>query len=268
MNNSPYSSDRSLLLAIGILTGGAVLCAGGFYVLSFLSPTSTGGGSMVGVQGRIPASSGQTPLVSRRSPRSSPPAAEEGPAWARSTPGGVVSGASRAPRTTSDPYMVEPDFGHAELGGPSGGAARAPSGGVAIAGTGGSDTDPTPSASDLSARSFGGQGAAGDASQWRSEAQTLASRTRALSNALGRIDRAGSREGASSRSKSEEGGSPGEATTASGTGTGTTSDPDTPGDPNQVPLGGPEWLAAAGAAYALNRLRERDGDEPESGDDA
>jgi hypothetical protein len=34
-----------------------------------------------------------------------------------------------------------------------------------------------------------------------------------------------------------------------------------------VPLGGVEWLAAAGAAYALNRLREEDG-EKESGDDA
>ena len=48
----------------------------------------------------------------------------------------------------------------------------------------------------------------------------------------------------------------------------TNSGPGTPDDPNQVPLGGTEWLAAAGAAYALNRLREEDGDEEESEDDA
>jgi len=29
----------------------------------------------------------------------------------------------------------------------------------------------------------------------------------------------------------------------------------------QVPLGGAEWLAAAGAAYALNRLRDDESDE-------
>jgi hypothetical protein len=41
--------------------------------------------------------------------------------------------------------------------------------------------------------------------------------------------------------------------------------PSMPGGPTQAPLGGAEWLAAAGAAYALNRLRtegsEEDDDE-------
>jgi hypothetical protein len=42
------------------------------------------------------------------------------------------------------------------------------------------------------------------------------------------------------------------------------SDPGTPQNPNQVPLGGTEWLAAAGAAYALNRLRKSEStDEPD-----
>ena len=40
-----------------------------------------------------------------------------------------------------------------------------------------------------------------------------------------------------------------------------TNAPGTPSDPNQVPLGGAEWLAAAGAAYALNRLRDDESDE-------
>lgn len=34
--------------------------------------------------------------------------------------------------------------------------------------------------------------------------------------------------------------------------------PDMPDNPPQAPLGGTEWLAAAGAAYALNRLRKRE----------
>jgi hypothetical protein len=34
-----------------------------------------------------------------------------------------------------------------------------------------------------------------------------------------------------------------------------------PDEPNQVPLGGAEWLAAAGAAYAMNRLRNEGEDD-------
>lgn len=43
--------------------------------------------------------------------------------------------------------------------------------------------------------------------------------------------------------------------------------PGTPTQPNQVPLGGAEYLAAAGAAYALNRLRKNGDDEDEEDDD-
>lgn len=40
----------------------------------------------------------------------------------------------------------------------------------------------------------------------------------------------------------------------------------TPDTPTQAPVGGAEWLAAAGAAYALNRLRKRRStDEAEDG---
>ena len=49
-------------------------------------------------------------------------------------------------------------------------------------------------------------------------------------------------------------------------GTAQTSGPGTPDDPNQVPLGGAEWLAAAGAAYALNRLRDDESDEDDDED--
>lgn len=37
--------------------------------------------------------------------------------------------------------------------------------------------------------------------------------------------------------------------------------PNMPSNPPQAPLGGAEWLAAAGAAYALNRLRKEDSEE-------
>jgi len=47
----------------------------------------------------------------------------------------------------------------------------------------------------------------------------------------------------------------------------TNSGPGMPGDRNQVPLGGAEWLAAAGAAYALNRLRKRKEDPSEDEED-
>ena len=71
-----------------------------------------------------------------------------------------------------------------------------------------------------------------------------------------------------SRPSSSFGQRPGGSNTPGGAnapgGTAQTNDPGTPGDPTQdVPLGGAEWLAAAGAAYALNRLRRSQGAEDE-----
>ena len=68
-----------------------------------------------------------------------------------------------------------------------------------------------------------------------------------------------------SNPSSSLGPSPGGADTPGGTAQ-TDSGPDTPDDPNQVPLGGAEWLAAAGAAYALNRLRDDESDEDDDED--
>jgi len=49
-----------------------------------------------------------------------------------------------------------------------------------------------------------------------------------------------------------------------GTNAQTNQAPGPPSGPSQeVPLGGAEWLAAAGAAYALNRLRKETGDDAE-----
>ena len=71
-----------------------------------------------------------------------------------------------------------------------------------------------------------------------------------------------------SRPSSSFGQRPGGSNTPGGTAQ--TNDPGTPGDPTQdVPLGGAEWLAAAGAAYAIKRLREEgEQDEEEDEDEA
>ena len=68
-----------------------------------------------------------------------------------------------------------------------------------------------------------------------------------------------------SNPSSSLGPSPGGANTPGGTAQ-TNSGPGTPEDPSQTPLGGAEWLAAAGAAYALNRLREDESDEDDDED--
>lgn len=63
-----------------------------------------------------------------------------------------------------------------------------------------------------------------------------------------------------SRPSSSFGQRPGGSNTPGGTAQ--TNDPGTSSP--TVPLGGAEWLAAAGAAYALNRLRRSQGEETEA----
>ena len=68
-----------------------------------------------------------------------------------------------------------------------------------------------------------------------------------------------------SRPSSSFGQRPGGSNTPGGTAQ--TNDPGTPTEPTQTPLGGAEWLAAAGAAYAINRLRRSQGEEDEGSED-
>ncbi|MFB6271523.1 MAG: hypothetical protein ABEL51_01380, partial [Salinibacter sp.] len=125
-------------------------------------------------------------------------------------------------------------------GGPTGGAPQAGS---------------APLTPDLGGGSSGTAASGGGSQAWRSEARALASRTRALSRELGRLNE--NRGDAHSASSSASSRAPGKAETSSGgPGPSAASGPGTPSDPSQVPLGGAEWLAAAGAAYALNRLRK------------
>ena len=265
---SPYGPDHSLLHAVLVLLGGLGLVAVGAYLLHAADgPLSQGHRPQLAetqadraaqrALGR--ASSGRRD--GGRLSRAPVPVGGGVPAWAGSGDGAAPPMA-RAPQGS---YEVDPDFGAADLGAPSVPSGGATEDGRAIADAGG-PTGGTPQAGsapltpNLGDRSFDGSASSGDAPQWRSEAQALASRSRALSNTIGRLDREASR----SRSETAEGDPSGEATTASGTGSSSTSDPGTPEDPPQVPLGGAEWLAAAGAAYALNRLRERESTDDES----
>lgn len=182
------------------------------------------------------------------------------PSWAGSDRAAPL----RAPVPQGD-YTIDPDLGHARLGGPSAFPSTGSGGGGVWAGTGGPtggapQAGRAPSAPDLGSGSLGGASgggtAGGQGAGWQSEARTLAGRTRALSRALGQL----SRESRSAEAKSENRSA--EAKTASGR-RAESSAPGMPEDPSQVPLGGTGWLAAAGAAYALNRLRKEEGETDE-----
>lgn len=256
----PYGPDRSLLLAVGVLTGALLICAGGAYVISSLS-VGSGSGGVTDAARPAPAPSGSVVEGARSRDGSSSIAGGRVPAWAGSGRQSVPSG----PSAPQGRYDINPDLGHAQLGSPSGLPGGGPGAAVADAGTPTGDGLPGEalgagtgaSAPDLSGKSFDEAATGGGAPQWRSEAEALASRSRALSSQLGHLDREGGREASSSRSENAEGEPSGEATTASGSGASTSSPPGTPEEPNQVPLGGAEWLAAVGAAYAANRLRRR-----------
>jgi hypothetical protein len=276
-NRSPYGPDHSLLHAVLILLGGLGVIAAGVYLLTTIDePFSEQSQVQVAeaptqASPRSPVPSGATARRGVSTPGGGPPVGGGVPAWARSSGPSAPSGPfAPAPQGS---YDIDPDFSQGQLGAPSPPSGGGPGGGtIADVGSPGESgsTGRTPatssSAPDMSGRSFGGSVAGRGSPQWRSEAQALASRSRALSNTLGRIDRQGSREASRSRSEEAKNDPSGEATTSSGPGASSSSTPGMPDDPDQVPLGGAEWLAAAGAAYALNRLREKEGDESE--DDA
>ncbi len=276
-NRSPYGPDYSLLHAVLVLLGSLGMVAAGVYLVTTID-------NPLPDQSQIQLAETLTQAPSRSpAPQCTPasrrmlapgdgsvPVGGGVPAWAGS--GGLaVSSGTPAPQGT---YHINPDFDHARLGapavpsggGPPSGAAIVDAGSPGESGSIGGTPETAFSAPDMNGRSVGGSATSGGTPQWRSEARALASRSRALSNELGWDDRQDSREASRSRSEDTDNEPSGEATTASERGASTSSTPGTPDRPDQVPLGGAEWLAAAGAAYALNRLREKDGDESE--DDA
>jgi len=156
-------------------------------------------------------------------------------------------------------------MGHADLGPPSGAPKTGRTGGGApLAETEGTTGGPlsvgrAPVTADL------GDSPSGANTGWRSEASTLGQRARALSGALARLDRENRSTNQNSRAADEGGSASGDASTAAGDqrSRAAANPPDPPDPPPEVPVdGGLGWLAAAGAAYAANRLRkQREGDE-------
>jgi len=212
---------------------------------------------MVSADRGIPSSSG-LPSPGLRRERTAPIAGGGLPSWAG-------SGQSDAPARSAPAgsYEIDPDLGSAELGKGPLSPGAAPSGGAAVADAGG-PTGGAPQAGSAAPTPDLGGGSSGSATARRSEARTLANRTRALSRQLGRLDQGGSANADASSESSK-------ASTASGDRDDraqTNNDPGTPGNPNQVPLGGAEYLAAAGAAYALNRLRKQNGEGEEEDEEA
>ena len=268
---SPYRPDRSLPIAVALLVGGGLFAATAVYLLTTSAGTLTGP-QRAGMAERQAQT--QTQSAARRPIPQSAPTARSVPRgrgfgeapFAASPPGRVPAWAGSgtplpSPRSPERGlYDLRADMSHADLGPPSDGAGLGvtgvgPGGTGAPPSTGGlPDAGGTPLTADL------GPGPSSKGTAWRSEASRLGNRARALSGALGQLDRssrsAGGRTGAS--------GTSGDASTAS------TRDghrapadpPDPPGDddPPQVPVdGGLGWLAAAGAAYAANRLRKQQG---------
>lgn len=228
----------------GIVLVGAVLLGGAGYLLVHA------GGTTSSLGGGVVASNGE---------RSAPPSLGGGLSARRPAPNPAPSSLLEGDRAvTPSGSRVDVPFSESwreqatpDLAGPTG-SGGVPSGGGTIGGGTPEAEGPTialrwsPSGTgSRSARTRTGS----EGSAWRAEARQLSGRARALSNQLGQMERAASEEETrSSRevSTAKTSGGGGEASASSG--------PGTPEDPNQVPIGGLEWLAAAGVVYALRRL--------------
>lgn len=255
---SPYGPDRSLLHAVILLVGGLALCTAGVYVLSFLPADS------------VPS---ERRLANLRHPFRAPSGSRVRPTRNRRTAAPVVGGrvpagvggerpsTSHTRSTPRAPYEIAPDLGHADLGGSSPAKGAPPTGGMVGAESGRASGGEVGAGGAFVAVDLG-RGAPAERNRGQPTASVLSRQLRALDSELSRLARKrGTSTSAGSRTREEDGStraSSGEAVTAARgqRSKRTNSVPGTPDDPSQVPLGGTEWLAAAGAAYALHRLRK------------
>lgn len=240
----------------GIVLFGLVLLGGAGYLLSELagSASGLGGGGGGAIASGGPAARGPAPTGGRgpagrpsRVPGLSNPLSGGGPT------GGSAPG-TEAPFSNGWQNQATPD-----LTGPSGsgglGSGGVPAGGGAVGEGAPASEGPTIA---LRRSPSGGESGAGrtsirpENSGWRAEAQNWSGRARALSNQLGQMQR---RQGRSAPEQTGES-SPtdADAKTSSGQGSASTSNPGTPDAPNEVPIGGLEWLAAVGLLHGLRRL--------------
>ena len=262
---SMYSPDRSLSIAGAVLIGGSLLAAAVVYLLTTSAGTLTDWHRARLTETQTQKEERSTAHRPVRQPdrasrsRSVPNAPRRPSSSPRHASSWDESGRSVTPprSPTRGTYDLQPDMSHANLGSPSDDPNSERTSGKVL------PTEPAPSSAgnpsagsapltaDLSAES------SSEGTAWRSGASTLGRRARALSRALAHLDRANKsadKTGRAGRSRTS-----GNASTASANGgpRAAADSPDPPSDPEQVPVdGGLGWLAAAGAAYAANRLRK------------
>jgi hypothetical protein len=257
---SAYGPDRSLLLAIAILLGGGLFAGAVLYLLNSTAGTvaewhrarlaEANAQERARVETMRPAepplSSGR-PLGRQPGLRLPPPPPV--PLW-------NAQGAPDPP--PAQPPEFRPDLRYGALG-PSYESSAAPNG-TALSGSSegprsvDGETSSLADAPSLTADL--GTGPSGGHGSWRSEVDELGRQARALSGEIARLNRA--RSAGRSGPPSQSDGPSGSSTTAgSSPSPSSGAPPSTPGPPSQVPVdGGLGWLAAAGAAYAANRLRK------------
>lgn len=260
--------DRSLLIAATVLVGGCLLGAGTLYLattlaeeLAPLRPTHT---TAWGEQQRdtaphysaVARPTAPTPPRMgglRAQSRSQPLAGGRLPAWAESGP---TAPPARRPSPPPKTYELRADLSHARVealpspGETQASAPEAPSNALAASRPSAApNRSPSP---DLTPESA----ASGAETEWTSELSRLNGRLRALDGALAQLNR---NDGSAARGQTKHSQRT-EALRGESGAERTASAPSPPNEPPQVPVdGGLGWLAAAGAAYATQRLWAQSG---------
>lgn len=249
----PYR--RSVWIDVfGVVLFGLVLLGGAGYLLSNmgdLTGSSGGGGTAIASGDVSSAPRAESGLRTRHSA----PASRSPSIIGEGAP--VPSGSGvEAPFSDSWRSQATPD-----LTGPTGSSVGGPSGASSSNGAVGrrtlESTGPTIASRGSQNGIAGGATRSQGASEgaiWQAEAQNLAGRARALSNQLGQIERQQGRSASNRRAESSQ--KDPAARTSSGQGSASTSsNPGTPDNPDQVPIGGLGWLLATGVGYGAYRLR-------------
>lgn len=224
-----------------------VVCLGALLLvpLGYLATTMMGRGGGGGGSSIIAGARSSVSAPTRRPDRTGRPPrlpAPSNPLFGGGPAGEGVSGI-RAPfssdwREQANPSLTDPSTG-------------SPSGGAQVGRGGSGQAGPTIATRRPLGTTWGEtyQGGRRGGSSWRSEAQTLSSRARALAGQLGQMDRSATGKTNSARS--------GKTKTASGgrSSSSAASDPGTPGDPSQVPIDDHvHWLAVFGLLWGVWRI--------------
>lgn len=234
----------------GVILLGLVLLGGAGYLLSNMGAMTggSGGGGAIASSGSAPAPQARPGLRAGRSAPASRSPSVFGEGTSADDGSGAAVPFSDGWQSRATPDLTSPaDAGGAVSGG-------VPSGGGAI-GEGSPESEGPTIASRRALSGVESRSARmeSEGTAWQAEAQNLAGRARALSNQLGQMER---QQGRSASTRSAESQKDPAARTSSGQGSASTSsNPGTPDNPDQVPIGGLGWLLATGVGYGAYRLR-------------